>query len=299
MGGDDAAQSRYIFTKLSPLTRILFKQEDDRLCKILNDDGFPIEPEYYYPVIPSILINGSSGIGTGFSTDIPKYHPIALSKYILNMIDGNENSTIKPWYRGFKGEIEPTSPGSYITRGKFEIINDSTICIKELPIGIWTEKYVEYLDKVSVERGKETAKNFIRSFKDDSTETSVNITIKMNPCSIKKWNNKIGKDGINELENRLKLTSSISITNMHTFNYKGSITKFKKVEDLIDVWFNIRKEIYVKRREYLLEHLKRDLDIIKYKVQFINEIIDETIEIRNVKKKDIIDKLASKNYPKK
>jgi len=298
MGGDDAAQSRYIFTKLSHLTRALYKQEDDKLCKILNDDGFPIEPEYYYPIIPTILMNGSSGIGTGFSTDIPKYNPLDLSQYVLNMIDEKENIILKPWYRGFSGTIESTSPGSYITRGRFEVINDSTICVTELPIGVWTEKYIEYLDKISVERGKETAKNFVRSFKDDSTETSVNITIKMNPLSIKKWNNKIGKDGVIELENRLKLTSSVSITNMHMFNDKCRMTKFKHVDDIINSWYNIRKNIYVKRREYLLEQLKKELDIIKFKVQFIMEIIAETLEIRNIKKQVIINSLVEKNYPK-
>ena len=298
MGGDDAAQSRYIFTKLSPLTRLLYKPEDDRLCKILNDDGFQIEPEYYYPILPSLLINGSQGIGTGFSTDIPKFNPIDIAKFILNKIENKDTNIIKPWYRGFTGYVEPTSPGSYITRGRYEILSEGTIRVTELPIGIWTEKYIEFLDKVSVERGKETAKNFVRSFKDDSTETNVSITIKINPINIKKWSNKFGKDGINELENRLKLTSSISVTNMHMFNEDCKITKFKTVDDIIDKWFSVRQNIYIKRREYLLEYLKKELDIIKYKVKFIMEIISETLEIRNVKKSTIIEKLNEKNYPK-
>lgn len=298
MGGDDAAQSRYIFTKLSPLTRLLYKPEDDRLCKILNDDGFQIEPEYYYPILPSLLINGSQGIGTGFSTDIPKFNPIDIAKFILNKIENKDTNIIKPWYRGFTGYVEPTSPGSYITRGRYEILSEGTIRVTELPIGIWTEKYIEFLDKVSVERGKETAKNFVRSFKDDSTETNVSITIKINPINIKKWSNKFGKDGINELENRLKLTSSISVTNMHMFNEDCKITKFKSVDDIIDKWFSVRQNIYIKRREYLLEYLKKELDIIKYKVKFIMEIISETLEIRNVKKSTIIEKLNEKNYPK-
>ena len=77
-----------------------------------------------------------------------------------------------------------------------------------MPAGTWTEKYTEFLDKISVERGKETVENFVRTFKDDSTET-INITIKMNPVNINKWGNKFGKDGISELENRLKLTSAL------------------------------------------------------------------------------------------
>ena len=90
MGGDDAAQSRYIFTKLSPITRLIFKEEDDCLCKYLDDDGFSIEPEFYFPIFPTILGNGASGIGTGFSTDIPKFNPIDICNYIEAKIKGTE-----------------------------------------------------------------------------------------------------------------------------------------------------------------------------------------------------------------
>ena len=236
------------------------------------------------------MANGASGIGTGFSTDIPKFNPIDICNYIKAKIHGKEIPTLIPWYRGFTGTIESTSPGSFITRGKFNIINDSTIQITELPIGTWTEKYTEFLDKISVERGKETAKNFVRTFKDDSTETQVNITIKMNPLNINKWGNKFGKDGISELENRLKLTSALGITNMHMFNENGKMQKFKDIDEIIDQWFPFRAGIYTKRRDYMLKKLQKELDIIKYKVAFIQEIIDDTIEIKNVKKQKIMAK---------
>ena len=298
MGGDDAAQSRYIFTKLSPLARSMFKEEDDCLCKYLDDDGFSIEPQYYYPVIPNLLVNGSTGIGTGFSVDIPKFNPDDICQYILAKINSTPTPVLKPWYRGFTGTIESTSPGSFITRGRYSIINDSTIKIEELPVGRWTEKYIEFLDKISVERGKETAKNFVRTFVDDSTETNVNITIKMNPLNIQKWRNKLGKDGVSELENRLKLTSSLGITNMHMFNENGRMQKFKTVNEIIDQWFEVRKKIYTARRDYILEKLSKELNIIKFKVKFIGEIIEDTIIIKNVKKADIIASLSQKEYPK-
>ena len=298
MGGDDAAQSRYIFTKLSNITRHIFKEEDDCLCNHLNDDGFLIEPEYYYPVFPTILANGGAGIGTGFSISLPKFNPIDICKSIKLKIKGEEIPELVPWYRGFRGTIESTSPGSFITRGKYVLINDSTIQITELPIGSWTEKYIEFLDKISVERGKETAKNFVRTFKDDSTETQVNITIKMNPLNIDKWRNKFGKDGVSELENRLKLTSALGITNMHLFNENGKIQKFDSINEIINQWFSFRGEIYVKRRDYMLKKLQKDLDIIKYKVAFIEEIINDTIQIKNVKKQLIMTQLAEHNYPK-
>ena len=298
MGGVDAAQSRYIFTKLSNITRYLFKKEDDCLVKHLDEDGYTIEPEYYYPIIPTILINGSTGIGTGFSTDIPMFNPLDVSKYILDLIDGNEPKLFKPWFRGFTGKIESISPGSYITRGKVEFVNDSTLQITELPVGTWTEKYIEFLNKISVERGKETAKNFVRSFRDNSTETQVDITIKINPINLNKWKNKFGKDGVSELENRLKLTSAVGTSNMHMFNEESKMKKFHNIESIILHWFQVRKEIYVKRRDYMLKQLKQELDIIKFKVKFIGEIIEDTIKIKNVKKNVLIQSLVEKNYPK-
>ena len=298
MGGEDSAQSRYIFTKLSKITRLIFKQDDDNLCNYLNDDGFPIEPEYYYPIIPMILVNGTTGIGTGFSSDIPKHDPKKIIKWILNKLDNKENGIITPYYRGFEGRIEPTSPGKFITRGKYEIVNNSTINITELPIGVWTEKYILTLDKISVERGKENAKNFVRSYVDNSTDKKVNISIKMNPITLDKWRNKFGKDGINTLDNRLKLTSSLSYNNIHLFNAKGQITEYKSTEEILKEWFVLRLDIYNKRRELLLKVLKHQLDIIEHKVKFINEIINETFEIRNVKKNVLHENLENKGYPK-
>lgn len=300
MGGSDSAQSRYIFTHLNKITRSIFKKEDDPLCNYLDDDGYPIEPEYYYPVIPMVLVNGTKGIGTGFSTDIPKYNPVELCNYIKNKITGKANGTLKPWYRGFNGTIFPMTenPSKFISRGRYEIVNDSTVKVTELPVGLWTEDYIDYLEKVSVERGKDDSKCFVKSYKDDSYENHVCFTIKMNPGLVKKWVHKIGKDGINELENKLKLTTTISTSNMHVFNSEGTIVKYDKVDELIDEWYNVRSDIYVKRRNYMLDNLKKELDIIKYKVQFILEIIDETLEIRNVKKSEIIQKLEEHEYPK-
>ena len=145
---------------------------------------------------------------------------------------------------------------------------------------------------------EETAKNFIRTYTDNSTETQVDITIKINPLNINKWRNKFGKDGVSELENRLKLTSTIGTSNMHMFDENCKITKFYNVESIIEKWFTIRKEIYIKRRDYLLNQLKKELDIIKFKVKFIEEIINDTILFKNVKKAAIILNLEEKNYPK-
>ena len=120
----------------------------------------------------------------------------------------------------------------------------------------------------------------------------------MNPNILSKWSNKVGKDGIIEIANRLKLTSTISTSNMRMFDKNLSIKKFKTIEELIDDWYLLRINIYFKKRNYLLKNLKKELDIIKYKVKFIEEVNSNTLDIRNKKKQVIISNLESKAYPK-
>ena len=77
-GGKDSASERYIFTQLNSITRKIYPQMDDNVLKYLDDDGTLVEPIYYAPIIPMVLVNGSRGIGTGFSTDIMSYNPIDI-----------------------------------------------------------------------------------------------------------------------------------------------------------------------------------------------------------------------------
>jgi len=64
-GGKDHASARYIFTEPSVITRTIFHPADDPLLNNLKDDNDLIEPEYYLPIIPMVLVNGAEGIGTG------------------------------------------------------------------------------------------------------------------------------------------------------------------------------------------------------------------------------------------
>ncbi len=119
MGGKDAAQARYIYTQIEPITFKTFMKEDAPLLTYLDDDGFSIEPEYYVPIVPMALINGATGIGTGYSTNIPCYNPqdiIALMKRCIRQKGELNDDALKdlvPWYRGFSGRITPL----YSTKG--------------------------------------------------------------------------------------------------------------------------------------------------------------------------------------
>ena len=120
MGGKDAASPRYIHTYLSNITRDIFIDKDEPILTYINDDGVVVEPHYYVPIVPMILINGSIGIGTGFSTNIPCFNPIDIVKQIKNKVNGIEMSHINPWYQNFKGSIIKTSDKCYMTKGVYK-----------------------------------------------------------------------------------------------------------------------------------------------------------------------------------
>jgi len=159
-GGKDSASPRYIHTKLAPITRRLFIPSDDMILNYQDDDGYPVEPTHYTPIIPLILVNGALGIGTGWSTSIPNFNPSDIIKNIRRKLVGDDWTTMKPYYRGFKGTIEecksaePERCKAYQSKGSAEVINTytdndgnqwSTIQVTELPIGKWTEDFKKLL----------------------------------------------------------------------------------------------------------------------------------------------------------
>lgn len=88
MGGKDAASSRYIHTNLSKITWLIFHKSDEAILTYVNDDGQFVEPTFYMPIIPMVLINGAEGIGTGWSTFVPCFSPHDIVDNILRHLDG-------------------------------------------------------------------------------------------------------------------------------------------------------------------------------------------------------------------
>ena len=164
LGGKDASQTRYIFTKLMPDTRRLFDPQDDPLLNYLNDDGKPIEPDYYIPVWPTVVINGTEGIGTGFSSSVPPFNPKDIQANILRAIEGKAMKKMSPWFKGFTGTIRPDGD-SWIAEGVYK--NGR---VTELPPGRWTQDFKEHLDAM-------VDKRVISGYKNNSTTDDVNFEV--------------------------------------------------------------------------------------------------------------------------
>lgn len=143
VGGKDSASPRYIFTKMSPLTRIIFHPHDDPLLKYEYEDNQKIEPVWYVPIIPMVLVNGADGIGTGWMTKICNYNPREIVGNIRKMLEDEEPSNMIPWYKNFKGTIEDCGENRYVISGEIAIVGNDLLEITELPVGTWTQNYKE------------------------------------------------------------------------------------------------------------------------------------------------------------
>jgi DNA topoisomerase-2 len=73
--GKDAASPRYILTKQHIMTRMLFREEDDAYLVNEWDDGHQVEKREYMPILPMLLVNGASGVATGWSTRVAPHNP--------------------------------------------------------------------------------------------------------------------------------------------------------------------------------------------------------------------------------
>uniref|UniRef100_A0ACD5YS87 Uncharacterized protein n=1 Tax=Avena sativa TaxID=4498 RepID=A0ACD5YS87_AVESA len=278
-GGKDAASARYIFTKLSPVTRLIFPKDDDVLLNYLNEDGQSIEPTWYMPIIPMVLVNGSEGIGTGWST--------------------------------FATGV------TYTITGVIEEVDDNNLKITELPVRRWTADYKDFLESMcpagakDKEKGKDKSKDkskdkekdkdkekeppFLEEMRSQCDHASVEFELVLSEKNM----NIAKQEG---LEKKFKLTTTIGTTNMHLFDSNGKIRKYDTPEDVLQDFYKLRFEFYGKRKEVMLENMGKELRKINNKVRFIEDVVSGRIIVNNRKRAELFLELKDKGYegfPKK
>ena len=177
-GGKDHASPRYIFTQMSPLTRLIFNANDDPLLKYLNEDNQRIEPEWYMPIIPMVLVNGADGIGTGWMTKIPNYNPREIVSNLKRMIRGDEPRPMIPWFKNFKGSIEEIEAQKFVINGEISELSETKVEITELPIRSWTQNYKESVMEPML-NGSEKVPAQIMDYKEYHTDKTVKFVVSM------------------------------------------------------------------------------------------------------------------------
>ena len=298
-GGKDAANGRYIFTKLDALTRTIFHPDDDVLLDYLQDDGVNIEPKYYVPIIPMILVNGCIvGIGTGWSCNVPCYNPSDLVDCIKiwlehdGVVTTEDGSSLlpdlKPWYRGHKGEM--TFDGKrFVSWGIAERDEDKgKMRITELPVGYWTSDFTEKLEQMKAEK-------HIANYKNHSTPKTVDFTI----MESKETDELPG-------DSELGLYSYIHTSNMVMFSEENNLKKYSSVHEIIDNYCRVRYTFYTKRKEYKLRALEKLIKNLGNKKRFLEEVRDGDLKLFTVSKgkrqsrktTEIVAELEERGYDK-
>jgi DNA topoisomerase II len=238
-GGKDAASPRYVFTTLLPTTRMIFHRDDDPLLSYQSEDSQQIEPDWYIPIVPMVLVNGSEGIGSGWSTSIPMYNPHDIVNNLYRLMENEPMAVMHPWYRNFKGTIEQIAADKYKATGIVRRRDERTIEIVELPVGVWTQNYKEFLE--SLMQKESSTLPFITDYKEYHTDTVVHFVI-----SLTEENMRIAEE--EGLEKRFKLSATICTSNMVCFDSEGRIKKYSTVEDILYEFYNLRLEFYQRRK---------------------------------------------------
>jgi len=327
-GGKDSASERYIFTCLENIVDKIFRKEDAPLLKHLEDDGEKVEPEYYLPVVPLLAMNGSIGIGTGFSTDIPPHKPEDITCLIKHRLLGNIdtlcNRPLDPWWFGFRGKTVRTDENTWITKGLYELNDDKkTVVVNELPVGTWSQDYKEFLDNLC-ERDEKKTKDAKKEAKKAETESKASKGTKKSTKSTKDDGEPVGlkgfdslytdtevkfvlyftedgydavKDNLEKFEKVFKLTSSWKTTNMTCFDTNFNIVKYKTIGDILEEFVQKRLPLYESRRLNILETLQKQIDELDAKRRFIQAILDGRLVLQKKSDEEIVEGLKKCDIP--
>jgi DNA topoisomerase II len=294
-GGKDSASERYIFTQLNPITRYIYRKEDDAVLEYLEDDGFPVEPMFYVPIIPMILVNGGKGIGTGFSTDILSYSVDNLISYLQRKLKGEstEDIVFRPQYKGFTGTCQEMEGRKYIAKGTYQKLSDKKVRITELPIGHWTDDFKQHVENLMEADKNKKNKAFVKDYNDMSTDTTVDIEITLNEPIDESLDS---SNMYNNFEKLMKLYTSLSTNNMHLFNDEEKLMKFDNEKQIVDSYFPVRLKYYQKRKDYMVDALQKELTLLSNKARYIQENLDGEIDLRKKKREEILEMMVARKY---
>jgi DNA topoisomerase-2 len=271
-GGKDAAAPRYIYTRPKNILKYVIREEDDPVLQYTKDG----EPVFFVPILPLALINGSVGIGTGWSCFVPQYNPLQVLEHIRQKLTGQVSTlNIVPYYKNFKGKIRQQNESKYVTYGKMKIVPQegggfTNVQVTELPIGVWTDKFKDQCNTL-LEKGE------VGSVVNESTVNEVNFTLK------------------NVDPNKINLTSNLHTSNMVLFDSHSVITKYDNVNSVMEEYFNTRLDFYKVRMKHLLKKLNADLSFSENKLRFVVMVIED----QNVLKQQedhLVNLLKKKNF---
>jgi len=304
-GGDDSASPRYIFTALEPIQSTVFSKADDPALAWIDDDGQTVEPEYYLPVLPLLLVNGSVGIGTGFSTEILPHSPkdivAALRARLTGAVADLTSRTLMPWWDGFRGPVTIVGDGAKVqTRGIYQFLDDDTnrVRITELPVGVWTKDYKAFLEDLIAGPGGESksetasAPRILKGFQEAYNDVDVEFLLTLDPEYFHE-----ARTFPAEFEKKFRLMNSTSLGNMVAFDCDGHIRRFPSTGAILEMFYVKRIGGYVSRKANELARLDALAQEVDARVRFVRAVVERRLVVANAEDADLLAGLKALDLP--
>ena len=308
LGGDDAAAPRYTNTRLEEIARYIYVPADDPILSFMYDDGKPVEPVFYIPILPMVLVNGSKGIATGWSTDIPCYNPEDIVKWIRAWLNSPKKvdklERLVPWYRGFKGEIELVEDEEGVVKSwrshgvigdldkavnsRSRKAGDSWLEVSELPVGVWTSSFQIYLQTLQAgDVGKRKGKGKKKKTGDEKKKpTIVDINMYNTPNTVRFEFLPTHELNVEEEITKKWLTNDKSVRNMNLIDFNDNHLHFDTPEEILLYFCPIRLKYYHLRKKYILAQKREELRVDTNKKNFIQFVLDEALVLHNPEDED-------------
>lgn len=276
-----AGAPRYISGKLHPNFRLIY--QDFELLNNKVEEGEEIEPEFFLPIVPTVILNGSSGIAVGFATNILNRNPKDVVDACLAVLTDKKMKTLSPWLSEFKGSFtrDPQNPNTWKISGSYQVLNTTTVKVTEIPPLFTYEKYEEWLNSL-------VEKRIIIDYEDNSSD-KIEYILKFQRAVLKDYISKSKLDAL------LKIHSQ-ETENLTTIDENGKLKIFDKVEDIVTHFVNVRLKYYDKRKDYLINKLSKELLIISNRARFIKDIIENNLIVNNIPKEIIVNYLLKNKY---
>lgn len=309
--GQDGGAPRYVYVKLNEISRLIFPKIDDNLLTENYEDGIKVEPKYYIPIIPMVLINGACGIGTGFSTSIPLFNPIEIIDYMISNVENRFKTpmTFNLFYPNFKGSFEKNKKG-YKSKGCFDLIDPSKykniffkskkiydkeielsydyvyLLITEIPIS--NKPFYDSITKLKniiceniKKKEKKITLDYLIDLKNnsitgnDSQKEKIELYLKFENNGIMDF-----KTIIESLKEVIKMEETVSLDNMYLFDSNSQINKYETINEIFSVYASKRFELYQLRKEKIINENQNELISLENKSRFIQKIINNELNVK-------------------
>jgi len=276
-----AGAPRYVGVKFNENFRSLYKDFD--LCESQFEEGEEIEPKFFLPIIPAVLLNGGSGIAVGFATNILNRNPAELVEACIAVLNGKKCPEVRPWVNGFYGDFKrvPDAPKSWSIHGKYDVKNTTTVEVTEIPPSWTYEQYEGHLDAL-VEKG------VMVSYEDHSAEKPFYI-LKFTRQKLAEILEKDRLDGILKMSER-------EGENYTTLDEHGKLKVFQSPEEIIKYFVDFRLKYYDIRKQRIIDKLRQEMNDLNAKCRFIQLILDGKLKINNRKKAEIEEDLIKFSF---